>query len=116
MASQLPEQKLLKAITDNCADSRMNEVAVANGLERLDHDIQARWFNIVLAYIYTMSHNYEIGNFPHNTYDISRLSKKMKDLALSDEYTTIRYERYGDYEMENGLINSAVNLTLFDMA
>jgi len=114
MASQLPEQKLLKSITDNCADSRMNEVAVANGMHERPYDIQARFWNILLAYIYTMSYDYESGQFFHNTYEIARQAKKIKDLALSDEYTTIRYERYGDYEVENGLINDAVNLTLFD--
>jgi len=116
MASQLPEQKLSKAIIDNCADSRLHEVEVANRLETEHGDIQSRWFNIILAYIYTMAHNYEIGKFHNDTYEIARLSKKMKDLALSDEYTTSVYERYGDYEVKNGLINDAVNLTLFDMA
>jgi len=112
MASQLPEQKLLKSITDNCADLRLNEVAVANGLETQHPDIQKRFFNILIAYIYTMSHNYEIGKLDDGTYDISRLSKKIKDLAFIDEYTTSHYEKYGDYEMANDLIN----LTLFDMA
>jgi hypothetical protein len=114
MASQLPEQKLLKHLADNCADSRLNEVAVAHGMGRQPYDIQARWFNIILAYIYSMSHNYEIGRFPNSTYEITRLAKKMKDLALSDEFTTNVYEKYGDYEMENDLVDNAINLTIFD--
>jgi len=109
MASQLPEQKLSKSIIDNCADSRLQEVAVAHRIEIEHGDIQSRWFNILIAYIYTMAHNYEIGKFHNNTYEISRLSKKIKDLALSDEYSTSTYEFYGDYEVEN-------NLTLFDSA
>jgi hypothetical protein len=116
MASQLPEQKLLKAITDNCADLRLNEVAVGHGIGNQPYEIQSRWFNIILSYIYSMSHNYEMGLFPNNTYEIARLSKKIKDLAFSDEYTTSIYSHYGDYEMANGLINDAVNLTLFDIA
>lgn len=111
MASQLPEQKLLKSITDNCADSRLVEVAVANGIESQHTDIQKRFFNILVAYVYTMAHNYEIGKLGNGTYEISRLSKKIKDLALSDEYSTSTYEFYGDYEMANNLIN----LTLFDV-
>jgi len=116
MASQLPEQKLLKAITDNCADSRMNEVAVAHGILQQESAIQTRWFNIILGYIYSMAHQYEMGVFARDNYELARLSKKIKDLALEDEFTTSIYTRYGDYETANGLINDAVNLTLFDMA
>jgi len=103
MPAQTPDQKLVRHITDNCADSRLNEVAVAHAIGRQEYDIQARWFNIILAYIYSMSHNYELGRFPHNTYEISRLSKKIKDLSLRDEFTTTQYEYYGDYETENNL-------------
>jgi len=114
MASQLPEQKLLKHLTDTCADSRLNEVAVAHGMGRQPYDIQARWFNIILAYIYSMSHNYELGRFPQDTYEIARLAKKVKDLAFADEFTTSKYSHYGDYEMANEVINEAINLSLFD--
>jgi hypothetical protein len=116
MASQLPEQKLLKAITDNCADTRMNEVAVANGVSRQESDIQAKWFNIILSYIYSMAGKYEYGLFTESNYEIARLSKKMKDLALEDEFNESIYTRYGDYETRNQVIDEAINLTLFDLA
>ena len=114
MAAQLPEQKLSKSIIDNCADSRLLEVAVANRIESEHGDIQARWFNVIIAYIYTMAHNYEIGKFNNNTYEVARLSKKIKDLALSDEFTVSKYELYGDYEVQNEIINEANNLSIFD--
>jgi len=104
MPAQLPEQKLIRHITDNCADSRLNEVAVAHAIGRQQYDIQARWFNVILAYVYSMAHNYELGLFPHNTYEIARLCKKVKDLSLSDEFTTSKYDYYGDYEVEHNLI------------
>lgn len=107
MASLLPEQKLLRHLSDNCSDSRLNEVVVAHGMGRQGKDTQTRFFNILIAYIYTQSHNYEIGIFKNDTYEIARLCKKIKDLALSDEFATATYAYYGDYEMEN-------DLTLFD--
>lgn len=103
MASLLPEQKLLRHLSDNCADSRLNEVAVAHGMGRQPYDIQSRFFNIILSYIYSMSHNYELGRFPNGTYEIARLCKKMKDLAFYDEFTVSKYSHYGDYEVENNL-------------
>lgn len=109
MASQLPEQKLLKHLGDNCSDSRLNEVAVAHGMGRQPFDTQSRFFNILIAYIYSMAHNYEVGHFPNGTYEIARLCKKVKDFAFYDEFTVSRYSVYGDYEMDNGL-------TLFDPA
>lgn len=103
MPSMLPEQKLIRHLTDNCADSRLNEVVVAHHMGRQDHDIQARFFNIILAYIYSMAHDYELGIFRTGTYEIARVCKKIKDFALSDEYTTTKYETYGDYEVANNL-------------
>lgn len=114
MPSMLPEQKLLKHLSDNCADSRLNEVAVAHGVGKQPYDIQARFMNIILAYVYSMAHNYELGHFPRGTYEIARLCKKVKDLAFRDEFTTTKYEFYGDYEMEQGTPPLA-NLTLFDV-
>lgn len=107
MPSMLPEQKLLKHLADTCADSRMNEVAVAHGVGNMQYDIQARFHNIIVSYIYSMAHNYEVGRHPNGTYEICRISKKIKDLALSDEYVVEKYPNYGDYE--------AVDLTGFDI-
>lgn len=112
MASQLPEQKLLKHIVDNCADSRLNEVAVAHGIGKQVYDVQARFYNIILSYIYSMAHNYELGLFPNDTYEIARVSKKIKDYALEDEYTTAHYRQYGDYEAEHDMVH---DLTGFDI-
>lgn len=103
MPSMLPEQKLIRHLTDNCADSRLNEVAVAHAMGRQVGEVQSRFMNIILAYIYSNAHNYELGMFPHGTYEIARLCKKIKDMALWDEFTTSKYDRYGDYEMANNL-------------
>lgn len=113
MASQLPEQKLNRHLTDNCADSRLNEVAVANHMSRQSYDIQARFHNILIAYIYTMAHCYEVGMFHHNTYEIARICKKIKDFALYDEYTVSKYSDYGDYEVANDMVT---DLTGYPMA
>ena len=107
MPSMLPEQKLLKHLADTCADSRLNEVFVAHAMGRQPQEVQARFYNILVSYIYSMAHYYEIGSFPNDTYDICRVSKKIKDLALSDEYVVEKYPVYGDYE--------AVDLTGFDI-
>jgi hypothetical protein len=109
----LPEQKLSRHLTDNCADSRLNEVAVAHHMGRQQYDVQARFLNILLAYIYSMAHNYELGRWPNGTYEIARVCKKIKDLALSVEYTTSVYDKYGDYEMEHGLVPT-VDLAGYD--
>lgn len=108
MPSLLPEQKLNRHLTDNCADSRMNEVVVAHHMGRQTGDIQSRFFNIILAYIYSMAHNYEIGSFHQDTYEIARICKKVKDFALSDEFTVSKYGLYGDYEVENNLTDYPV--------
>jgi hypothetical protein len=105
--AQTPEQKASKYLVDALADSRFNEVAFANRFYDQPYDIQARFWNVLLAYVYNNAHNYELGIFPSDTYTIARLSKKIKDYVFSDEYHVIKHERYGDYEMEN-------DLTLFD--
>lgn len=104
--AQSIEQKAAKHMMDALADSRFNEVGFANRFHDQPYDIHARFWNVILVYIYNNAHNYELG-IMGNLYTINRLCKKIKDLALSDEYNLIQYERYGDYEMQN-------NLTLFD--
>lgn len=103
--AQTPEQKAAKYLIDACADSRFNEVAFANRMTEEKYDIQVRFWNIYVSYIFNNAHNYEYGVFPNETYEISRLSKKIKDYVFSDE-PDIPYPVYGDYEIEN--------LTLFD--
>jgi hypothetical protein len=110
MAQSL-EDKAAKAIINALADLRFNEVGFVNRFHDQPHDIQAKFYNVLVAYVYTMAHNYELGLFPHGTYEISRMCKKIKDLVFSDEYSTIKYAQYGDYEMEGG----NPDLTLFDM-
>jgi hypothetical protein len=104
--AQTPEQKAAKYLIDACADSRMNEVALAEAIGRQEHAVQARFFNVLVSYVYQMAYWYEVGDMNRGNYQIARLSKKIKDLAFSDEYNVIKYERYGDYEMQN--------LTLFE--
>jgi hypothetical protein len=104
------EDKVSKAIIDACADDRLVEVTVGHKIARALYTVQARFWNIIVAYIYTMAYNYEIGHFPHGTYEIARMSKKVKDLCFEDEYTTKKYERYGDYELSE----AEMDLTQFD--
>lgn len=115
MPSQLPEQKVAKSLTDNCADVRYQAVPVAHHMTRQHSDIQTRFFNTLLAYVYAMAHRYEIGAFNSTTYELVRLCKKIKDYALSDEFTVSVYSHYGDYENVQDL-NDAINLDIFDMA
>ena len=105
-----PEDKAAKSLIDACADSRMNEVALAHRMGRQEFDIQARFYNVIISFVYYHAHNYEAGLFPNGTYEIARMCKKIKDLAFSDEYSTTKYEKYGDYEQAEH------DLTLFDKA
>ena len=105
--AQTPEQKAAKYLIDACADSRFNESALAEALQRQPLEVQSRFWNVIVSYVYQMSHWYEVGHIQKDTYQISRISKKIKDYVLSDEYKYIVYEKYGDYELEH-------DLTLFD--
>lgn len=106
------EDKAARVLADACADSRFNEVALAHRMGAQVYDIQARFYNVLVSFIYYHAHNYEYGVFPNGTYEIARMCKKIKDLAYSDEYSRKRYEVYGDYEQERRY----ENLTLFDIA
>jgi hypothetical protein len=103
MAAQTPEQKAAKVMTDACADSRFNEVGFAHRMHEQPYTIQQRFYNVLVAYVYTLAHDYEWGIFENDTYEIARLCKKIKDLAFADEYGTTSYPFYGDYEGENNL-------------
>ena len=107
--TQTPEDKASRYLTDGLADSRFSEIVFARKIMRQPHAIQVRFYNVIVAFIYANAHNYEVGHFPRGTYEIARVCKKIKDLALSDEYTTVKYAKYGDYEMGS-------DLTQFDVA
>ena len=47
--AQTPEQKASKSLIDALADSRFNEVGFANRLYDQPYDIQARFWNVLLA-------------------------------------------------------------------
>lgn len=99
------EDKVAKYLIDGCADSRLNEVALAHTMGRQSYDVQARFWNTLVSYIYFHAHNYEHGLFDEGTYEIARLSKKIKDLAFADErkYSSDPvHERYGDFELQDG--------------
>jgi hypothetical protein len=101
--AQTPEQKAAKYLIDALADSRFSETGLANRIMDEKYDIQARFWNVLVAYIYSNSLNYELGLFPHDTYTISRLSKKIKDFVFADEYKLLKNSVYGDYELANDL-------------
>jgi len=105
--AQTPEQKAAKYLIDACADSRFNEAALAEALQRQPLEVQSRFWNVIVSYVYHMSHWYEVGHIQKDTFEISRLSKKIKDYVFSDEYKYIVYERYGDHDPR-------ADLTLFD--
>jgi len=104
--AQTPEHKAAKYLIDACADSRFNEVALAEAIGRQEPAVQSRFFNVLVSYIYQKAYWYETGDISNANYEIARLSKKIKDYVFADEYNVIKYERYGDYEMQN--------LTLFE--
>jgi hypothetical protein len=104
--AQTPEQKAAKYLIEALSHSQFNEVAMAHRLGEEHYDVNARFWNVIVSFIYYHAYNYEIGQFPNDTYEIARLCKKIKDLALSDEYTLTKYALYGDYELHD--------LTAFD--
>ena len=105
-----PEDKAAKAMIDACADSRMNDVALAHRIGREGYDVNARFFNVLISFVYYHARNYEAGLFPNGTYEIASMCKKIKDIVFTPECPPVKYEKYGDYERD------AHDLTQFDKA
>lgn len=106
--AQTIEQRAAKYLIDALADVRFNAPAFAHRILDQPSDIQNKFWDVFLCYVYSQSFTYSMGSMNPNLYDVARLSKKIRDFVFSDEYEIeSRYPRYGDYELDN--------LTLFDM-
>ena len=93
--SQLPEEKLHKAMSSNLGDYRFNEVALAHRLDSEPYVIHEKLWNFIIAYIYSNARKYEAGLVPLDKYEIIRVCKKIKDYALADEINLDVYSTYG---------------------
>ena len=82
-------QKLAVLLSDKLSDSRINEVRVVQEFEDAHPDAHARMMNIILSYIYTQAHKYEVGLIPAELYDQVVLCKRIKDYALKDEFDIV---------------------------
>jgi len=65
-----PHQKLVKSISQHMGDYRLNEVALAHEISREDYEVQARFLNTAMAYIYNQVKAHEYGLVRSDLYDI----------------------------------------------
>ena len=56
--AQTPEQKAAKYMIDGLADSRFSEIGFAQRITQQPYDIQARFWNVIIGYVYTMAQRY----------------------------------------------------------
>lgn len=65
-----PHDKLLQAISKHMGDFRLNEVALAHEIGREPYEVQARFLNTAMAYIYNHVKSYEHGLIRADLYEI----------------------------------------------
>lgn len=78
-----PNDKLLKAISQYMGDFRCNEVALAHDISREPYDVQARFLNTALAYIYNHVKSHDVGFTRADLYEIARACKEIYDYGMS---------------------------------
>lgn len=93
---KLPEDKLHEAIANNMGDYRYNEIALVHRIRDEAPVVQEKLWNTIIAYIYYQARRYEMGLVPANIYEIVRVCKKIKDLALEDEFAHLPHYNYGE--------------------
>mgnify|MGYP006271489355 CR=1 FL=1 len=82
-------KKFASTMSDKLCDSRINEVQVAQEFLDAHPDAHKRFMNVILSYIYSQAHRYEVGLIPAELFDLIRLCKKIKDYSLHDEFNPV---------------------------
>ena len=74
--------KLANHLSDKLSDSRIREVALAHKLADEPYDVQARFLNTAIAYLYTMARAEQRGIVRFDLYDIAKLCAGIKEFGL----------------------------------
>lgn len=89
-------RQLADLLADKLSDSRINEIRVVQEFEDAHADAHLRFMNIILSYIYSQAHKYEVGLIPADLYELVRICKKIKDYSLNDEFNPIVNPEYAE--------------------
>ena len=94
--SKMPEDNLLQSLTSNLGDYRYNPVSLVHRLQPEPAVIHNALWDTIISYIYMQARRYEMGLVRADQYEIVRVCKKIKDLALEDEFSHLPEYKYGE--------------------
>ena len=93
-----PSEKVSRFLGENLSNTRINEVSIASDLVHEPYDVQARFVNIVLAYIYIMSYSGSDVAVRMDLIELARLCRNIKELAIDYLITPEPFEATGNTE------------------
>jgi len=77
-------RKLMNVLSDGLASSKVKEIYIAQNLTEEHYDVQARFLNIAIAYIYTMAGSESRGIVRADLYELAKLCSDIKNYALDN--------------------------------
>jgi len=94
-----PSEKVSKFLGENLSNSRINEVSIASDLAHEPYDVQARFMNIALAYIYLMSYTGSDVAVRMDLIELASLCRNIRELAIDylitpEPFGVAGYEEY----------------------